>query len=199
MSPEELLIELKIDVKLKVKQTLQVIYEVCSEQKKRGLSDFSFSTIARLGQGRGVPKAQSIRNKTGEPYRALIKCFEDNLDKKNPKNQIYKGKLDWIEEIKDVRLKVLAGHQAAQLAQANRTIKEFTPPEMVININGGLAIQTESFDSLERAALEYLMTDDFIEKWQFKKGIHGDILNEQGERVFKIATLDAIEKALKNL
>jgi hypothetical protein len=85
------------------------------------------------------------------------------------------------------------------LADAQRTIKEFTPPDMVINISGGLAVQTKSFDSLERSALEYLMTDDFIEKWQFKKGIHGDILNEQGERVFKVATLDAIDKALKNL
>jgi len=199
MTPEELLIELKIDVKLKVEQTLQAIYEVCSEQKNRGLSDFSFSTIARLGEGRGVPKAQSLRNKTGEPYRALIKCFENSEDKKKTKNKAYKGKLDWIEEIKDVRLKVLAGHQAAQLAEAKRTIKEFTPPDMVININDGLAIQTEQFTPLERTALEHLLSDDFFEKWQFKKGVHGDVLNEQEERVFKIATLDAIDKALKNL
>ncbi len=199
MTPEELLIELKSDVKLKVEQTLQAIYEICSEQKARGLSDFSFSTIARLGEGKGVPKAQSIRNKTGEPYRALIKCFEDNIEQKNPKNKVYKGKLDWIEEIKDVRLKVLAGHQAAQLAEAKRTIKEFTPPDMVININDGLAIQAELFTPLERTALEYLSSDDFINKWQFKKGTHGDVLNEQNERVFKIATLDALDKALNNL
>jgi hypothetical protein len=199
MTPEELLIELKMDVKLKVEQTLRAIYEVCSEQKKRGLSDFSFSTIARLGEGRGVPKAQSIRNKTGEPYRALIKCFEESVDQKKPKNKVYKGKLDWIEEIKDVRLKVLAGHQAAQLAEAKRTIKEFTPPDMVININDGLAVQTEYFTPLEKTALEYLVSDEFIEKWSFKKGSHGDILNDNGDRVFKIATIDAIEKALKNL
>jgi len=199
MTPEELLIELKIDVKLKVEQTLQAIYEICCEQKKRGLSDFSFSTIARLGEGRGVPKAQSIRNKTGKPYRALIKSFEDNVGDKNVKHKKYKGKLDWIDEIEDVRLKVLAGHQAAQLAEAKRTIKEFTPPDMVININDALAIQTEQFTPLERTALEHLLSDDFFEKWQFKKGLHGDVLNEQEERFFKIATLDAIDKALKNL
>jgi len=199
MTPEELLVELKMDVKLKVEQTLQAIYEVCSEQKQRGLSDFSFSTISRLGEGRGVPKAQSIRNKTGEPYRTLIKSFEDNTDKNSSKNKKHKGKLDWIEEISDVRLKILVGHQAAQLAEAKRTIKEFTPPDMVININDGLAIQTESLNTLERTALEYLMSDDFIHKWQFKKGIHGDVLNAQDERVFKIATLDALDKALKNL
>lgn len=199
MAPEELLIELKIDVKLKVEQTLQAIYEVCTEQKNRGLSDFSFSTIARLGEGRGVPKAQSIRNKTGEPYRALIKCFEDNVDQKKAKNKVYKGKLDWIEEIEDIRLKILVSHQAAQLAEAKRTIKEFTPPDMVININDGLGVQTDFFTPLEKTALEYLVSNEFIEKWQFKKGIHGDVLNENDERVFKIATIDAIEKALKNL
>jgi len=199
MSAEELLAELKTDVNLKVKQTLQAIYEVCSEQKKRGLSDFSFSTIARLGEGRGVPKAQSIRNKTGEPYRALIKCFEDNVDEKKPKNKQYKGKLDWVDEIQDVRLKILVSHQAAQLAEAKRTIKEFTPPDMVININDGLAVQTDFFTPLEKTALEYLVSDEFIEKWQFKKGSHGDVLNDNGDRVFKIATLDAIDRALKNL
>jgi len=199
MTPEELLIELKTEVNLKVEQTLQAIYEVCSEQKKCGLSDYSFSTISRLGEGRGVPKAQSIRNKTGEPYRALIKSFQDNADEDKTKNKKYKRKLDWIEEISDIRLKILVRHQAAQLAQAKRTIKELTPPDMIVNINDGLAIQTESFTPLERTALEYLISVDFIEKWQFKKGIHGDVLNEQDERFFKIATLDAIDKALKNL
>ncbi len=199
MSPEELLIELKIDVKLKVEQTLQAIYEVCTEQKKRGLSDFSFSTIARLGEGRGVPKAQSIRNKTGEPYRALIECFEDSASEVKPKVKKYKGKLDWIEEIPDIRLKILVSHQAAQLAEAKRTIKEFTPPDMVININDGLGVQTDFFTPLEKTALEYLVSDEFIEKWQFKKGSHGDVLNENGDRIFKIATLDALDRALKNL
>ena len=179
MAPEELLIELKLGVKLKVEQTLQAIYEVCFEQKQRDLSDFSFSTIARLGEGRGVPKAQSIRNKTGEPYQALIKCFEDNVDEKKPKNKVYRGKLDWIDEIEDVRLKILVGHQAAQLAEAKRTIKEFTPPEMVININDGLGVQTDFFTPLEKTALEHLVSNEFIEKWQFKKGSHGDVLHEK--------------------
>jgi hypothetical protein len=199
MTLEELLVDLKEQASFKVQNTLQAIYEVCSEQKKRGLTDFSFSAIARLGDGRGVPKASSIRNETGLLYRTLITYFQDSVGESNTKNKQHKDKLDWIDEIEDVRLKVLARHQAAQLADAKRTIKEFTPPDMVININGGLAIQTEPFTSLERTALEYLASEQFIDKWQFKKGIHGDVLNGQDERVFKIATLDAIDKALKNL
>lgn len=199
MAPEELLIQLKLGVSLKVERTLQAIFEVCSEQNKRGLTDFSFSTIARLGEGRGVPKASSIRNSTGKLYRILIKSFEESVTGSNPKIKRHKGKLDWIDEIKDVRLEVLVRHQESKLAEAKRTIKEFTPPDMVININDGLAIQIESFSLLERKALEYLVSDEFLEKWQFKKGDHGDVLNENGDRIFKIATLDALEKALQNL
>lgn len=48
------------------------------EQQERGIQDFSVSTISNLGFNRGVPKAQSIRNRTGEKYRALIQCFADS-------------------------------------------------------------------------------------------------------------------------
>jgi len=199
MTPDELLIELKKDATGRMITTLQNIYDVCVEQRNRGLSDFSFSTIARLGEGRGVPKAQSIRNKTGESYQALIKCFDENTTVQQSEKKHYKNKTNWIDEIDNVRLKILAGQQAAELAQAKRTIKEFTPPDMVININDGFAVAEEPLDNLERAALEYLLSEEFIEKWKLKKGIHGDLLDTEGERVFKIATLDALQKALKYL
>jgi hypothetical protein len=37
------------------------------------------ATIARLGYKRGVPKAQSLRNKTGESYRALLLHLKKNI------------------------------------------------------------------------------------------------------------------------
>ena len=77
MKPEELLNKLKVGSSLKIQQSLDAIYEICTEQQERGIHDFSISTIAKLGNNRGVPKAQSIRNKTGEKYRALIQCFAD--------------------------------------------------------------------------------------------------------------------------
>ena len=72
MNPEELLNKLKHGSSLKIQQSLDAIYEVCMEQQERGIQDFSVSTISNLGFNRGVPKAQSIRNRTGEKYRALI-------------------------------------------------------------------------------------------------------------------------------
>ena len=75
MNPEELLNKLKHGSSLKIQQSLDAIYEVCIEQQERGIQDFSVSTIANLGFNRGVPKAQSIRNMTGEKYRATSKSL----------------------------------------------------------------------------------------------------------------------------
>jgi len=93
MKPEELLQKLKVDSSQKVKLTLNAIYDVCLEQLKQGINDFSVSTIARIGASKGVPKAQSIRNKSGEKYRALIECFAQH----NIKSQKAKSTDNWIE------------------------------------------------------------------------------------------------------
>ena len=100
MNPEELLNKLKHGSSLKIQQSLDAIYEVCMEQQERGIQDFSVSTISNLGFNRGVPKAQSIRNRTGEKYRALIQCFADSsqtnkLTKPSPSDN------PWIEEIQN--------------------------------------------------------------------------------------------------
>jgi len=56
--------------------------DLIGPERKRGLSDFSIATIVRLGHKQGEPKAQSLRNKTDESYRALLRSFEDeNLGK----------------------------------------------------------------------------------------------------------------------
>lgn len=71
MTPDEMLAHLKEHAP-RQRVTLDAVFAVCQEQIERGVADFSFATIARMGTGRGVPKVQSIRNKTGENYRMLI-------------------------------------------------------------------------------------------------------------------------------
>jgi len=82
MKPSELTIKLKKNASPKTIETLDAIYQICQEQQDRGVDDFSISTISRLGSKRGIPKAQSIRNKAGESYRALIQSFADNSSTK---------------------------------------------------------------------------------------------------------------------
>ena len=100
VSPEEILVKLKENASARARKTLDAIYEICDEQRQRGVSDYSIVTIARLGYKRGVPRAQSLRNKTAESYRALISAFEDNAPPKNI-SKVKKTDKDWIEEIEN--------------------------------------------------------------------------------------------------
>ena len=198
MSAEELLEKLKDSSSQKTCQTLDAIYQICVEQERRGLNEFSVATIARLGYKRGVPKAQSLRNATGEKYRALISSFEERNAAKSPRSKD-KSEDDWIEEIQNPKHKLLARIQASQLAAANKKIKEFVPPGTRIEI---LDYQSDKGDggalsSLERRALEYIVSDEFLDKWRFAVSEFGEIIDSSGSVVLKAATVDAVKKALK--
>lgn len=128
MKPDELLEKLKETATPRAGKTLDTIYEICREQEQRGLGDFSVATIARLGHKRGVPKAQSLRNKTGEPYRALLRCFEAQHRSDEPEKED-KGEDDWIEEIQNPKHRLLARIQASELAAANKSFATSCRPE----------------------------------------------------------------------
>lgn len=196
MSPEETLGYLISVTSSRAHRALNAIYDVCGEQLERGLSDFSVSTISRLGFTRGVPKAQSIRNKTGESYRALIKSFADH----SPAKKIVlrpKSADAWIDDIKDPRLKLLVQIQASQLAEAHTIAREIIPPGFEIYVDDRRASNIEhKLNAVERRALEYVLSDEFMCQWGFKLGGFGDVVDAGGVKVFKPGTIDAIKKAL---
>lgn len=199
MSPEETLSYLISVTSTRAHRALNAIYHVCGEQLERGLSDFSISTISRLGFSRGVPKAQSIRNKTGESYRALIKSFADN----SPVKKIAlrpKSADAWIDDIKDPRLRLLVQIQASQLAEARTIAQEIIPPGFEIYVDDRRAVQAEhKLNAVERRALEYVLSDEFMCQWGFNLGGFGDVVDASGVKVFKSGTIDAIKKALEYL
>lgn len=200
MSPKELLEKLKPTVSSKKQRTLDVIYEICIEQVERGVPDFSAATISRLGFKRGAPKAQSIRNKSGEHYRALLKAFmvqHSSVGKPPTKPRRVD---DWITEIKDPKLKMLVKIQAADLAKAKKMIKEIIPPGLEIYVDDrGMPSTEHKLNSSERRALEYSLDKQFLLDNGFVLGKYGDVLNSDGKKVFKPGTLDAMKKALEYL
>lgn len=201
MKPDELLEKLKIGATARMGGTLDTIYEICREQEQRGVYEFSVAAIARLGHKRGVPKAQSLRNKTGEPYRALLRCFEEKHKGKKPRREQV-GEDDWIEEIQNPKHKLLARIQASELAAANRKLREFVPPGTRIEIRdyqNEAAGEDCSLNSLERRALEYLISDEFLGKWSFSLSEYGEIIDSSGNIVLRPATVDAVKKALAYL
>ena len=202
MNSGDLLKELKEGVTAKTSTTLDCIYEICMEQQDRGLHDFSIATIARLGYKRGVPRAQSIRNKSGERYRALIQSFVDScpVKEKNSINKTAGG--DWIEEIPSPKHRLLARMQAAELAAAQSKIRDFIPPGTKIDVydhRSEGASPESNLTQQERRALEYIISKDFQRKWAFSETVYGEIVDSNEKVVLKAATIDAIKKALSNL
>lgn len=194
-----MLVHLKTIASSRTHRTLEAIYEVCEEQAQRGIADFSFSTIARLGEKRGVPKAQSIRNASGAHYRSLIESFvAANPSKKSAFKPTTENA--WIDELPSARHRLLVQILLSELAEARRLVKEVVPPGLEIYVDDRRApLGTFKFDVVERRALEYILSEEFMTKWKLQKGGKGDVLDQAGARFLKPGTVDAIEKALRYL
>ncbi len=51
----------------------------------------------------------------------------------------------------------------------------------------------------ERRALEYLISEQFLAKWQFSISEYGEVIDDNGNVVLKATTEDAVKKALTYL
>ncbi|EKO3837276.1 TPA: gamma-mobile-trio protein GmtX [Vibrio harveyi] len=204
ITPEQVLSQLKKKASSRVQNSLDAVFTICKEQQERGLSDFSYSTIARLGKGRGVPAAQSIRNKTGESYRTLIASFNSSTkDQPRPARNTSKGKMHaWIDELDDPVVKLQANILYAQKKEAERLLNEVVPISQVIEVfdNVDVSVASIKLTELERSALEYLISREFLRRHQLELGKNGSIVSTDTQKsFFPVATLDAIKKALQNL
>lgn len=106
MSPDEMLARL-VEKAPRQKKTLEAIFAVCREIQTSGSTDYSYTNISRLGQGRGVPKSQSIYNETGVNYQALIKCFAAQQGTR--KRFRPRAGHAWADEIEDPRIRIQIG------------------------------------------------------------------------------------------
>ncbi|RSD32851.1 hypothetical protein EJA03_01610 [Vibrio pectenicida] len=203
LSPEKVLKQLKNNASSRTQSSLDAVFTICKEQQERGLNDFSYSTIARLGKGRGVPAAQSIRNKTGESYRTLIASFisaapvPSTTQAKAP----LKGKnYSWIDELEDPVVRLQANILYSQKKEAEKLLQEVVPINQVIEVFDGVGSSPSSckLTELERSALEYILSPEFLRRNQLELGENGSIVSSDKKKSFlPVATIDAIKKALQ--
>ncbi len=201
MIPEELLEKMKQGASAKVKETLDAVYEICREQQERGINDFSIATIAKLGAKRGVPKAQSIRNKSGDKYKALITAFVDSSGA-HKNNRISKSDSDWIDEIPNPKHQLLARIMASELKELRQVMQEIVPPRQRIEIYDYKNSRLQDASRLseqEKRAIEYILSDAFKNKWHLTQNEYGEMIDGHGTPVFKTSTVDALRKALEYL
>jgi hypothetical protein len=111
-----------------------------------------------------------------------------------------RGPNDWVLEIKDARLRLLVDIHLAKLAEAERLIREFVPPGMEIRFDDRSSARSDfRLNDIERRAIEYLTSEDFLKSRDFELGKRADVLDSEGRSVFKPGTLDALNKVLKYL
>ncbi|WP_158768210.1 gamma-mobile-trio protein GmtX [Paraglaciecola sp. L1A13] len=184
----------------RVKQTLKIINQVCEEQLERGSKDFSISTISRVGGKLGVPQAQSIRNKSGQPYKLLIKAWQEAYSPHTVTKSV-KGR-EWVERIKEPTIRYLVYdllsknrhlYSELQLVKSVKTLEvDLRQKNSDLHSTEKLLSWTES----EIDALSLAIDDSFIDRNRWVKTSRGAIINESGSIIFERGFVSAIQKIL---
>lgn len=200
MNAKDFLDQIKKDSSKRAQQSLDAIYQVCLTQLKKGETDFSYSTISRIGQDKGVPRAQSIRNKSGEKYQQLIAYFKKEAENKNPK-KLNRTDEDWVEKITDPTTKILVRQLIHENKRLKSELNEIIPPNSLIEIRDHRSDDgnVEKLEDFERRALESLLSERTLNKLSLSMDSMGAFKDINNKIVFPIGTATAIKKCLKNL
>ncbi len=190
----------------RTKKTLEAIHEVCKEQYGAGASDFRIVTISKLGAKRGVPSAQTIRNKTGGQYRALIEAWQvvgEKKEKENKRNVVPSAKYDWVNRVEDPTLRYLVLDLVAQVRHLNAENKALVSvKKLEIDYrSGSVEVKEEvlpTFLNHELDALKAAIDDNFLKRQGWIKGERGNIKDAKSKVVFKNGYVDVIEKILSD-
>lgn len=186
------------------KRSLEALHEVCHDHYDSGAADFRVTTIAKIGASRGVPKAQTIRNKAGEPYRALIDAWNALGDqrKKEIQGRIEPaGKHDWVKDVESPAHRFLILDligKVRRLKAERQTLASITKLEIDLRSTEQTADQAQlpTFSSLELEALKEAISDDFLTRQGWVRGERGNINGQNGKVIFRNGFVDAIEKLL---
>tara|TARA_R110001583_G_scaffold72800_1_gene203381 strand:- start:21296 stop:21931 length:636 start_codon:yes stop_codon:yes gene_type:complete len=202
-NPESILEKLKNKANSeRAVQSLEAIHAVCEDLKKSGHSDFTVATVARMGEGRGVPKAQSIRNASGEPYRVLIAAWQNSTSKgvvAKKRASALPNSYSWVDEIDDPRLRYLARDMAARMSEQKadlQRLKQVTQLQLDMRSSTPAAQPGTGLEltETEREALKQAIDPDFLEAQEWTIDSAGRIKNRSKRTLFQAGFVDALQK-----
>ena len=217
MTPDDMLMQLKENANRRKKRSLELIHQICLEQYERGSKDFSIAMIGRLSEKQGGPKTQSIRNKGGTEFRALIKTWGKNAggsSKKifQPKDDRYQSFLQEIErpdhravftthlsEIKKLRREIDILRKQLNRSDAKLIIDKRTV--QLKQRRGDVAI-LPSFYNLNPSEIEALknaISNLFFAEQGWTTEENGRVLNAKGRFVYRAGYVTAIKKVLESV
>ena len=210
MNPDVFLEQLKAGTGTRKAKSLDILHEACREQFKRGSGDFSIGSIGRLSGERGGPATQSIRNATGDDFKALISVWANHTGgsaKRQAKlndNPLYAV----LEKIPDPAVRAVVGSVLAEnkklkgevnlLKRNVRIIIDQRPSEIRAGV-GRDAIQilpASGLTDTEKEALKHAYSDKLLTDEGWHIDASGRILNEHGRVIFKPGFITAIRKVV---
>ncbi|OOF29095.1 gamma-mobile-trio protein GmtX [Salinivibrio sp. IB872] len=186
------------------KKSLEALYSVCKEHYEAGAVDFRIATIAKLGASRGVPSAQTIRNKTGEPYRAVIEAWQalGSQKKKAIKAQTTpSGEYDWVDQVSNKTHRFLILDLISKVRKLRAENKRFASIKKL-----EIDYRTDAFDkpesklpsllSHEIDALKDAISEESLKVKGWTKTERGSIKDQNGKVILRNGFVDALEKVL---
>lgn len=211
--PDELITQLSESASTRKKRSLELIHNICKEQYERGSKDFSIPTIGRLSAEENGPSIQTIRNKDGGDYRALMQCWADYANgttKKTTTKQENTTLDEILAGISDPTIRALVGVISAEnrkLKSENSLLKQQTkltidmrpPAQPLLNVNENTEALPQISNLLpsEINALENAISDEFFKDWGFTPDEQGRI-KYKGRALYKVGYVTAIKKILSS-
>lgn len=210
-TPEVLLEQIKAKSNARKQRSLQIIDDICREQRERGSVDFTIATIGKLSEQRAGPACQTIRNKSGEDYRALISAWAQHVGAPTKKpavggtsrsndEALLKGISDpviraeigfMLAENRKLKGQIRLLQQASQhpIVIDQRTGASTPPPiEVVVGVD---------LTELERDAFEHAISPASLDEngWSIdQRGAVHDVVS--GRRIFKNGFATGVRKML---
>jgi len=213
INPDGLIIQLMKNVSTRKKRSLEKLNNICREQYERGSKDFSVVTIARISTEHDGPSEQTIRNKAGSDYRALLKAWADYSEgyttkqKTNPPPTTADTILAGIS---DPTIRALVGVTIAEnkkLKNENALLKHQTiltidmraqQNNSALQIsNSELISQSENLLPTELSALEHAISNDLFSYQGWTVDAQGRVKNK-GMQLYKAGYVTAIKKILSS-
>ncbi len=203
-TPEKVLELLKQGASSRAIKSLEIIHQVCIEQANRGSTDFTIAMIGRLSNEAHGPGVQAIRNKTGGKYQALIKSWAAF---KKPSSEVsgkVKEKDAWVNDIKEPHIKWLV---LDLIADNSRLRGQLQLAKQQSNIHIDMRSETNKVQSQqylntqtllpdEREALSHAIDKQVILAKKWTIGGLGEVFDANGEELFQIGFVEAIQKIL---
>lgn len=213
MHPDDMLAQLLESASKRRRASLEIIHAVCREQHERGAKDFSIATIARLSEAKGGPAETTIRNKTGEEYQGLIKCWASHTGgspRKLPKPS-EDPLLDLVGSVEKPEVRAILASVVAENRKLKREVNllkhqvsqtavldlrelpkgDATPPH-----TGELLPSAKQLTDSEMAALREAISPEKLADEGWSIDAQGFVISDSGRRIYRVGYVSAIKKLI---